>query len=157
MTSSDKVTAVPWAKTEMNTVRQMWDEGKTASQIGAVVGRTRNSVISLVRRAKLPFRVKKVKVRAAPKPKPRPAPRVVLPVVKKDSVVKEVLPPPEGVSLMELKRDTCRWPTGDGIYCGGVAQGRRSYCDAHHALGHQATRQRNPPTRPSFRNSYRRD
>lgn len=47
-----------------------------------------------------------------------------------------------GVTLEELKPDTCRWPVGDPKkddfrYCGGAALLGRSYCRHHHAIAYR--------------------
>lgn len=51
--------------------------------------------------------------------------------------------PPQGLSMMELTNDTCRWPKGEGPYsfCGNPthrhADGRAVYCEAHASVAYR--------------------
>ena len=44
-------------------------------------------------------------------------------------------PDPRGVSLLDLQRHHCRWPTGDApsTFCGAARDDGSSYCPAHRA------------------------
>lgn len=44
--------------------------------------------------------------------------------------------PPRGITPLDLKRNECRFPSGDGpfTFCGRVKRDDSSYCREHHAL-----------------------
>lgn len=54
------------------------------------------------------------------------------------------VPPPVGLSLLDITNDTCRWPQGTGPYsfCGAPTAlsitGRKVYCAAHNFLAYRA-------------------
>lgn len=128
-----------WTDERVDQLRQLWLDGKSASQIAAVLsnGVTRNAVIGKVHRLGLSGRVKAPSQNAprqrAPKPQqhshrsmpqrsqgPRTqgnnalawAPRIeARPIERPQEEV--VIPMSERVTIMELKEAMCRWPLGD--------------------------------------------
>lgn len=133
---------VVWLPHAIETLRRLWDEGHSASEIGRRMGCGKNAVIGKAHRLKLPSRAhcitKQVKPRA-PRPsragraersraystraviEAKPAPKVLPPLpVEVASVVVErppvpVAPPPvvaRPVVPVPVHR-TCQWPTGD--------------------------------------------
>jgi len=58
-----------------------------------------------------------------------------------------VVPQSEGVTIMELRESTCRWPLGDPTtpefrYCGGRAISGLPYCAHHSQLAYQPATER---------------
>lgn len=141
-----------WGEAEEQTLRKLWAEGHSASQISRVLGnRSRNSVIGRVHRqglsgrsrqndhksmgARIVARRKSQVKHIAPKPKP-----ATLPAEPQD------LPPILGVLLHQLNDMTCRYPIGDPMepgfsYCGRTCFGG-SYCVGHARLCYTPVNQR---------------
>jgi GcrA cell cycle regulator len=144
-----------WPDEDTNSLRQLWEGGYSASQIGKALGRTRNAVIGKVHRLGLPKRreryaqgVRKVRV-----PKLKLAPLPVRVVQKK--VTPMYTPPDEPVSLnltlMHLELGQCRWPHGEGpiFFCGHPSHKASSYCE-HHLHRSKAPPERKRKTEPKF-------
>src|SRR3954468_4753426 len=103
------------------------------------IGITRNSVIGRCGRTGLKRGGITVKMRAAKKAGQR---KIRIRPIRVDApIVPEIQPPahpPSGISLLQLGRDTCRWPLGEMqdyppyLYCGQVVAIDRPYCTAHH-------------------------
>ena len=132
-----------WTDERVDQLRDMWLDGKSASQIAAVLanGITRNAVIGKVHRLGLSGRVKTPGQSAprprAPKPQQQPQHRAashgehrsqgprtnganalawaprVDPRPVERPVDEVVIPMSERVTIMELKEAMCRWPLGD--------------------------------------------
>jgi GcrA cell cycle regulator len=128
-----------WTDERVEQLRQLWLDGKSASQIAATLanGITRNAVIGKVHRLGLSGRVK-APTQNAPRPriasKPAPqrpmatqrpqgprthganalayAPRAETRPIERP-VEEVVIPMSERVTIMELKEAMCRWPMGD--------------------------------------------
>jgi GcrA cell cycle regulator len=129
-----------WTDDRVELLRQLWLDGKSASQISAQLGLgvTRNAVIGKVHRLGLSGRTKS-SAPAAPRVRQRVAPLHRPPVVNRNSsvghhvrgntalalnpehlmemqpVVYEdvVVPISLRVTIVELKESMCRWPLGD--------------------------------------------
>lgn len=130
-----------WTDERVETLRKLWTDGHSASQIAAEIGNgiTRNAVIGKVHRLGLSGRVKAPSTTVA---RPRVSqPRVHRPAAVQRSgsmgggmvrgntalafaprayeapvlktVEEVVLPMSERVTIMELKESMCRWPLGD--------------------------------------------
>ncbi|MFZ1964027.1 MAG: GcrA family cell cycle regulator [Roseiarcus sp.] len=128
-----------WTDERVELLRQLWLDGRSASQISAQLGHglTRNAVIGKVHRLGLAGRAKSPSSAASP-PRPAPAQRVAprsssgsgaraavrgntalmlspepmlesLPAFHEDVVVPMSL----RVTIVELKEAMCRWPLGD--------------------------------------------
>lgn len=151
--------ARPWTPGEDTILRSMWSEGKTLTQIGAVVGRTRNSVVSRRQTLQLASRAPGVRraygVRSAPggnnnpcgwsgvpkriaaPPRPPMKPKDGNRYVPSLPVVRPVAAP---VALMKLHRRSCRYigerpellTLDTRIYCGALTDGG-SWCPEHRA------------------------
>lgn len=137
-----------WDDSDDAQLRRMWnEEGLSSGDIGYVMGRTRNSVISRVRRLGLQMRAN---VKTAPRIKPRknyserprrakvlkllpmPLPGDVRPLL---GSAWDALPGVTPVALVDLESGMCRWPIGEAtpyLFCGAHADG--SYCPYHAAL-----------------------
>lgn len=154
---------IRWTKAEEAELRKLWEvQGKTATQVGAILKCSRNAVIGKVHRMKLVKRkpkAVKVAIKAVtPKGNNGTAgkSRGMIEAVRKarEQHVKppnfpqpasshlltgsawSALPGTTPYSLEDLPRDGCRWPIGDAppyTFCGCEAQDKSSYCAAHKA------------------------
>ena len=128
-----------WTDERVELLRQLWLDGKSASQISAQLGHglTRNAVIGKVHRLGLAGRAKSPSStvstprpapapRAAPRAAPSGAPRTAIrgntalalspePMIETRPVFLEdvVVPMSLRVTIVELKEAMCRWPLGD--------------------------------------------
>jgi GcrA cell cycle regulator len=144
--------ASPWSDARVETLKKLWGEGVSASQIASQLGLpTRNAVISKIHRLGLQRNEVGAtislnnRIRKAPRktrghkadqphawqilpPEQRPDPHVV----RKDAWAP--LPGSKPVPTSELKSSHCRWPIdvpGENVsrHCGCFAVG--TYCEAH--------------------------
>lgn len=142
-----------WSDTRVTTLRTLWLDGLSASQIARQLGGvTRNAVIGKVHRlgiaergaASAPGR----KARSASSRPARPAraarPAVVRPSRPAPASAPRLVLASEGPGLVSdlarLGAHACKWPIGDPkddgfSFCGRQAQGR--YCTAHERAGTQ--------------------
>jgi GcrA cell cycle regulator len=135
--------SLTWTDERVESLRQHWAEGKSASQIAALLGHglTRNAVIGKVHRLGLAGRAKSPGP-SAPRPRPpssAPAHRIAAPRAPMIGVVPRVvrganalalapetlldaqprilesvvLPMSPRVTIVELREAMCRWPLGD--------------------------------------------
>ena len=160
-----------WTDERVELLRQLWLDGKSASQISTQLGHgvTRNAVIGKVHRlglagrAKTPSSAAAPRVASAPRMSPRPASggaRAAVrgatalalsaepaldtrPVFQEDDVV---VPMSLRVTIVDLKEAMCRWPLGDPTssdfrYCGSPAASG-PYCAHHGKLAYQPVQDR---------------
>jgi GcrA cell cycle regulator len=160
-----------WTDERVETLKKLWAEGHSASQIAAELGGiTRNAVIGKVHRLGLSGRAKSPSS-AAPRPrKPRTASHMLrvtrssmrgntalahayeLDIDPEAEPIDNVIPLGQRRSLLELTEDTCRWPIGDPgsadfYFCGGPAITSLPYCAYHSRIAYQpanARRDRRP-------------
>ncbi|MBV6632682.1 MAG: global cell cycle regulator GcrA-like protein [Alphaproteobacteria bacterium] len=95
-----------WTDERVDVLRQLWDEGKTASQIASVLGITRNAVIGKAHR---------------------------IGVSRRPSPIKRRKP---GATILELTDRMCKWPIGDPRdpdfrFCGKQTSNGLPYCETH--------------------------
>ncbi|NTG61814.1 GcrA cell cycle regulator [Agrobacterium rhizogenes] len=145
----------PWDNGKVELLKRLVAEGLSANQIAIRIGGvSRNAVIGKVTRLKLSLHGQPLQ--AAPKKAIVRTPR--MPKSKADPAalagLKELLdrvPPPAvdavpkpksfELTLMELERDSCRWPEGEraGItFCGHLIEDGKSYCAYHARLSRGA-------------------
>jgi len=135
-----------WTDERVDILTKLWTEGRTAAEIAKTLGGvTRNAVIGKAHRLKLSNRispiqqnkksasveVKVVKAKLEKKSAPKE------PAVSKPSVQKE------GVALMDLGSNMCRWPSGDPrdenfSFCGCATIPGLPYCEEHAKVAYQA-------------------
>jgi GcrA cell cycle regulator len=151
-----------WTDERVETLKRLWTEGLSASQIASSLGEvTRNAVIGKIHRLGLSGRARPG-VAAAPARKPKPAQTVrrhARPAVAavgntalkvEPSYVAELEPEPsavvlpmgERVTIMMLTEQTCRWPIGDPgsegfSFCGRRSEAGIPYCANHARIAYQ--------------------
>jgi GcrA cell cycle regulator len=155
-----------WTDERVESLKKMWSEGLSASQIAAELGGiTRNAVIGKVHRLGLSGRAKSPSS-AAPRPRKARAHshllRVSRPSIRGNTALAhayeiEVEPEPELVdnviplgqrrTILELTEQTCRWPIGDPgsaefFFCGGQTVGGLPYCSYHSRVAYQPVNDR---------------
>ena len=161
-----------WTDERVELLRQLWLDGKSASQISGQLGHgvTRNAVIGKVHRLGLAGRAKSPssaasppRAASAPRMSPRPASsgaRTAVrgatalalatepaldtrPVFQEDDVV---VPMSLRVSIIDLKEAMCRWPLGDPTSADfrycGSPAASGPYCAHHGKLAYQPVQDR---------------
>lgn len=131
-----------WSNHDVATLRRMWADKRTMSDIGDAVGRDRSAVGGKIRRLGL--------TRRGPSAAEVPAHRYGLRLWR---------PPPKtrqpraarreagGVPLMDLSADGCRWPVGEDargsyLFCDAAVLKGSSYCPGHAKMSHPSHRTR---------------
>ncbi|RJF94543.1 GcrA cell cycle regulator [Oleomonas cavernae] len=152
-----------WTDERIASLRELWEQGLSASQIAAKLGNiTRNAVIGKVHRLGLSGRPSPVRAeRPAPAPRaerPAPAPRPVRVLPASEPVAKAAAParvvqaapapapepePMVRATLLSINDRMCKWPLGDpgdaGFhFCGRRAQSSMPYCQEHARIAYQA-------------------
>jgi hypothetical protein len=130
----------------------MWKEGMSATQIGNLIGKTRNAVIGKMCRLNIGSSGKEPKPRdEQPKKRKRRTYAVMQPPLEVAEPLVPPSPPVEGGVTMEaLKDGMCRWPVADGRSCGAETGGKRvSYCAVHRGVGLVTPRPWKPKERSS--------
>jgi GcrA cell cycle regulator len=154
-----------WNDERVAELKRLWMDGLPASQIATELGGglTRNSVLGKVHRLKLAGRtVARTKAQKAasgrayvaasrrPNGKGQPkAPAIMARRIRNEAPDFETAPLPEEelgndvtklIGIMDLTKDTCRWPHGDprlpGFgFCGARVQTDSPYCPEHTRRG----------------------
>ncbi|MBA3448950.1 MAG: GcrA cell cycle regulator [Pseudaminobacter sp.] len=161
-----------WTDERVETLRKLWAEGLSASQIAAQLGGvTRNAVIGKVHRLKLSGRgrstaspTRQKKPSQASKTPARPA-AVNRPVTSSvgatalqaqfEPAVRHHVRPSESVvipisrhlHLVQLNERTCKWPNGDPLsedfhFCGNESAETGPYCKYHAKIAFQPASER---------------
>jgi GcrA cell cycle regulator len=132
-----------WTDDRVDTLKKLWAEGLSASQIARQLGDvTRNAVIGKVHRLGLSGRgspARSERPRAVTVPKPTVKPVFIKPVIAEDPVVLEN---GEFATVVTLKEHMCKWPIGDPSkpdfrFCGRSSSNGTPYCDAHARVAFQ--------------------
>ncbi|WP_374765167.1 GcrA family cell cycle regulator [Yunchengibacter salinarum] len=130
-----------WTDERIETLRTLWDQGLSASQIAKELGEgvTRNAVIGKAHRLGLKSRPSPVK---NDKAKARGTSRKT--ARKQEKTL---------VSLLDLTDRMCKWPIGhpgepDFHFCGKPSESGMPYCASHCAEAYQAQPPRRDRQRP---------
>ncbi|MCB9982725.1 MAG: gcrA cell cycle regulator family protein [Rhodospirillales bacterium] len=131
-----------WTDERVELLTKLWGEGKTAAEIAKELGGvTRNAVIGKAHRLKLSNRVspiqqnkKLVAVKTTPSAPSLPE-RKIQKAAAQDNR--------QGVPLVDLKANQCRWPLGDPReesfgFCGCKNIAGLPYCSEHAKVAYQA-------------------
>ena len=163
-----------WTDERVETLKKLWTDGLSASQIAAELGGiTRNAVIGKVHRLGLvgPRQVA-VLGGAAPAqaahairtccgcrgPRCAATPRSRMPssyeVEPEPELLDNVIPIGQRRTLLELTEETCRWPIGDPgsadfFFCGGQSLTSLPYCAYHSRVAYQPPNLARPRPRVS--------
>jgi GcrA cell cycle regulator len=165
--AGEERTAMAWTEDRVETLKKLWSDGLSASQIAKQLGGvTRNAVIGKVHRLGLSGRA--TPSRPARRPAPRPAqPKAPKPAVAKaakpeaanasqtpaaaKAAPKPSLPAPqdaqklpsgEYATVLTLREGMCKWPIGDPAstefrFCGRKSGSGTAYCEAHSEVAYQ--------------------
>jgi GcrA cell cycle regulator len=171
--AGEERTAMAWTEDRVETLKKLWADGLSASQIAKQLGGvTRNAVIGKVHRLGLSGRAtpSRPTSRAAPRPaqartpKPAaakaakstttPAPAPVKPAAAPPMPAPQEaqkLPSGEYATVLTLREGMCKWPIGDPAstefrFCGRKTSSGTAYCEAHAQVAYQpqAKRRRKP-------------
>lgn len=145
-----------WTAEVIQTLNELLPQGKSASDIAAVLTQafgepvTRNMVKGKVHRLHGNGALSSPKAKTEPKPKPKTA-RKEIKAMAKVVATPVAVDAGEGrnLTLTQLTRSSCRWPSGDPVddtlrFCGEYAVPGRSYCPHHFLLAYR-------PALPSIR------
>ena len=133
--------AMIWTDERVETLRKLWTDGLSASQIAQHFdGVSRNAIIGKLHRLGGPSRPQPV-VQARPTRKPAAEPTTAAPVEPPvEEAVFETLPASAEerglATTTTLQAYMCKWPIGDPAqtdftFCGRTADGGRPYCSKH--------------------------
>jgi GcrA cell cycle regulator len=143
-----------WTEERVATLRKLWAEGLSASQIAKQLGGvTRNAVIGKVHRLGLAGRATPSRPATRPVRQARPrvigpsAPRSMRPPMSMPTVVMPELEPVrfedgKTASVLTLNESMCKFPIGDPTeadfaFCGRGSWGGHPYCQDHARLAYQ--------------------
>lgn len=125
---------MPWTEEQIAQLPALWGESLSAREIGDQLGHTKNAVIGMAHRLRLPPRKK---VNGAPKPHRSPTvrirPRQVALRFPNEAPCSAPIDP---VPFMELKSHHCRAvvgrsPDGLALFCGSTKAPKQSWCPYH--------------------------
>lgn len=118
-----------WDKNAIETLTKMVKTDVPFSTIADTLGCTRNAAIGKANRLQLRKHPTLIKIQYKAEPvQPNPVAPVVIPVIQPESGY---------VRMMDLKKDHCRYPFGDGAdikFCGDTKLKASPYCKKHSDL-----------------------
>jgi GcrA cell cycle regulator len=127
-----------WTSEQDNQLRELHTTGMPFSEIGDMMGVTRNAAIGRAHRLYLPPKrdksaPRKPRNRSPNRPKAEPRVSMQRVAMLKAEPVSANTPPIGAKSLLDLAPDECRWPFGNGPYtfCGCRAVAGLRYCAGH--------------------------
>jgi GcrA cell cycle regulator len=165
-----------WTDDRVETLKKLWSEGLSASQIAAELGGiTRNAVIGKVHRlglsgrAKAPssaiprprkvrppshvFRTMRAAIRGNTALATQPLTAYELDLEPEPEPIENVIPIGQRCSILELTEEKCHWPIGDPgqsdfFFCGGKTTVGLPYCGYHSRIAYQPLNDRRRDKRP---------
>ncbi len=117
-----------WTEAQIADLKRLWTAGHSTSQIGTVLGVSKNAVIGKAHRIKLPPRPSPIRHSSEPKkPKRAPLPKQVRKIQRR-----LIFKP----ARSRNGAPSCLWPIGDPgeadfHFCGGKTVPSRPYCPVH--------------------------
>jgi len=133
--------SMSWTDERVELLTKLWGEGKTAAEIAKELGGvTRNAVIGKAHRLKLSNRVSPIQQNKKPAPV-KSQPTAVVPERKIQKAAAQ--DNRQGIPLVDLKPNQCRWPFGDPRdesfgFCGHANIAGLPYCAEHAKVAYQA-------------------
>ena len=126
-----------WTEDRLETLKNLWNDGLSISQIGQKLGVTRNAVAGKAHRIGLPKRQSPISGSGA----------LVRKKAKKTEEVSE-LPLRLALRKISWSRSKCVWPSGDPkttdfSFCGEPIEPGKPYCHEHCILAYTNTRENN--------------
>ena len=127
-----------WTEERLATLKLLWNEGLSISQIGQRLGVTRNAVAGKAHRLGLPKRQSPISVSGAPSRNKS----------KKNEEDGSDLPLRLALRKISWSRSKCVWPSGDPkttnfSFCGEPIEPGKPYCYDHCVLAYTNTRESN--------------
>ena len=139
---------MPWTEDKVSELRELWDQGLPTSQIGTILGFTKNAVVGKAHRIGLERRPSPIK-RSIMKPDRKKARAPLMPNLsvnlksdedfkhtkdKKENLIKKKNS--ENFLLLLNNQIGCEWPIGhpneiDFHYCGKDRIDGKPYCEEH--------------------------
>lgn len=144
------ITENPWTPRRVTSLRSLWSQGLSASEIVGQLGAgiSRSAILGKVYRLGLSGRARKVPQSVAAKPRPASEKTIRIksedgrfePLGEVTSADDLAIPVEQRKALLDLHNTSCRWPVGDPangsfFFCGADLANllnNRPYC-AHHA------------------------
>ena len=139
-----------WTDERVSTLKKLWLEGLSASQIAKQLGGvTRNAVIGKVHRLGLSGRAAPSQPSRPVFRPARPRPQVPAPIARREPIQRQAAPVPSPVldlpgtaTVLTLGAHMCKWPIGDPStdefsFCGRVASQEGPYCVEHARVAYQ--------------------
>jgi len=133
-----------WTEERVAELMRLWEAGRSASEIGRLLGVSKNSVVGKAHRMKLKARPSPIKRgstphvrRVAVAPVSKPAAQVAAAPKAVETRVPAPAPRPvRAVARANGKGPNCLWPIGDPgdqdfHFCGAPAVAGKPYCDEH--------------------------
>ena len=135
-----------WTEERVSELMRLWEAGRSASEIGRLLGVSKNSVVGKAHRMKLKGRpspikrgvtpqVRRPSVAAVAKPAAQPA-SAARQVQERAIAAAPVKRPVRAVARSNGKGPACLWPIGDPgdedfHFCGEPSIHGKPYCDEH--------------------------
>ena len=135
-----------WTAKDISLLAKKWAAGCTSTVIGSIMDRTRCSILGKVHRLKLPKRETPdaQKTRSPARVRVKKETRVQAPWKSSGSIPPTLLRSENSLlplipSMEDLKRNDCRFPSGDygevGFgFCGRPKKENSPYCEAHYKI-----------------------
>ncbi len=135
-----------WTEERVAELMRLWEAGRSASEIGRLLGVSKNSVVGKAHRMKLKARPSPIKRGSSPQPRRPAVAAMPKPVTQAPSAPKQVQErriapapaprPARAVARTHGKGPSCLWPIGDPgdqdfHFCGEPAVAGKPYCDEH--------------------------